>query len=215
MIPPGAGITKCSLILPRSCSSSLFLLPLFPFLFLANIFDGCSTKCALLRRSGAASAGVGAFDRPIPAGTHRAPSHGGKSTSGPVKLGKATAKPQRCSYPPLAWILGPHLSGPSSCSVMAGMLGPHPSGPSSSAAISVLPPSGLPPQTRNDSCPRIAEGRSAADAERGLLPQSRKSLGSSSSAAMNGNKERTSSSRCPPSFAMKSASCPDLRYLPR
>ena len=42
-----------------------------------------------------------------------------------------------------------------------------------SAAIEVLPPSGLPPQTRNDNCTRIAEGRQAADAERGLPPRSR------------------------------------------
>ena len=35
---------------------------------------------------------------------------------------------------------------------LARIFGPHPSGPSSSAAIQLLPPSGLPPQTRNDNC---------------------------------------------------------------
>ena len=59
---------------------------------------GCSTKCALLRRSGAASKSVGASDGPVPTGTHRAPSTHWKSTSGPVKLRKATVPPLRCSY---------------------------------------------------------------------------------------------------------------------
>ena len=75
----------------------------------------CSTKCALLRRSGAASNSVGASDGPVPTGTQRAPS----TRHRPRKAMDAAAIH--------LWlrILGPHLGGPSS-----------------SAAIHVLPPSG-------------------------------------------------------------------------
>ena len=93
------------------------------------------------------------------------------------------------------------------------MLGPHASGPSSSPTIQLLPPSGPPPQTRNHNCPCIAEGRSAAVAERGLPPQRGRApskLGRLTSRCGDERRlrERTSSPRCPPSVAMKSGLCP-------
>ena len=69
------------------------------------------------------------------------------------------------------------LTGPSSPSAMTSFLGPH-----SRARVPVQPsnccllPSGLPPRTRLDSCPRIAEGRTAADAGRDLHPQRGRAL---------------------------------------
>ena len=52
----------------------------------------------------------------------------------------------------------------------------------------------LPPQTRNDNCPRIAEGRPTADAEGRQVNLE----GSSPGMAMNGNNERTRASCCLP-----------------
>ena len=120
---------------------------------------GCSTKCALLRAvKGCLYQRRGVLT--------------GQSLLEPIllpatlvkhwwtrNLRKATAPQWRCGCPPLARILGPH-----------------PRGRSSSAAIQLLPPSGLPPQTRKDNCPRTAERRQAASGSGCLALRAKRSM---------------------------------------
>ena len=108
---------------------------------------------------------VGASDRPEPAGTRRAPRFTGKALAAPLSteshcaavtlqqsLGYSTL--QRTARVPLQRWLG------YSTLLKAARVPLQP--------IQLLPPSGLPPQSRNGDFPRTAEGRPAADAGRDL-----------------------------------------------
>ena len=140
-------------------------------LFLA-LFSPSSTQHSRWRCSTARCCGgqglpvisVGAPDGPLPTGTHRAPQINPESTSGYVKNDGKPLRRRTVQLSTCGWELDDPKGGSSSSSALARILDPPKSDSSSYAAIQLLPLS----------------GDTAADAERGQLPQPRKGrMGSS------------------------------------
>ena len=122
-----------------------------------------------------------------------------ESTSGPATPRKATAPPYAAAIQFLGQEPDPPKSGSTLPSALARMLDPPQSGSRSSAAIQLLPPSGVTAAIAERCMPLIAERRQI------------NLEGSSSGTAMNGQK---SSPHCDRALQKKHDSCSRARHCP-